>query len=91
MALDTLEPKKKYPDPAVAQHEPLFVTDAEDSEPMIEEEDNLSQVIKERFWHLFCQIREHLQCVMQVIPLMKLWMSFSSYQLLFSKIELSLL
>lgn len=53
MALETLEPKKKYPDPAVAQHEPLFVTDAEDSEPMIEEEENLSQVIKEKFWAPF--------------------------------------
>lgn len=66
MALETLEPKKKYPDPAVAQHEPLFVTDAENSEPMIEEEENLSQVIKEKFGHLFSQIREHLQCVKQV-------------------------
>lgn len=55
---------KKYPDPAVAQHEPLLVADGEDPGtsfeedpgPSIEKEENFSQDIKEKFGRLFLKL-----------------------------------
>lgn len=47
---------KKYPDPAVAQHEPLLVADGEDPGPSFEKEENFSQVIKEKFGRFFLKL-----------------------------------
>lgn len=41
------------------QHESLFVTDAVDPAPMIEEEENLSQVIEEGFGRFFLKLENY--------------------------------
>ena len=47
---------KKYSVPFVAQDEPLFDTEEEDPQPLIEEDKDLSQIIKEKFGSLFLKL-----------------------------------
>lgn len=47
---------KKYSDLAVAQDEALFDTEEEDPQPLIEEDKDLSQIIKEKLGSLFLKL-----------------------------------
>ena len=62
---------KKYPDHTVAQDESLFVKDEDDTELLVEEPGDLSQVIKERFGQLLLRLESTFnvpnKCINEIV------------------------
>ena len=62
---------KKYPDHTVAPDESLFVKDEDDTEFLVKEPADLSQVIKERFGHLLLRLESTFnvpnKCINEIV------------------------